>query len=440
MGIFKSRNPTFLQRLFNWQSSRPVEKNRLEMITSYEEYFYNWNGKLYDSDIIRACIRPKVKAIGKLVGKHIRDDPKTGLKVNPEPYIRFLLEEPNQYMTGQMLQEKMSTQLSLNNNAFALIVRDEEGYAEKVFPIPAITAEALYDNNGNLFLKFTFKNGKTQIWSYENIIHLRDDFGENDIFGSSPAPALSQLMECVGTIDQGIVKAVRNSGIIRWLLKFNQAMRPEDIKLRTQEFVNNYLSYESDTFGAAGVDSKVDAKQIEPKDYVPNSSVTDKITERIYSFFNTNKDIVMSKFDEDTWNAYYENCIEPVAIQISGQFTNKLFSRRERAWGNKIVFEAYNLQYASLKTKLEFQAMVDRGAMLPNEWRATLSLAPIEGGDKPIRRLDTAVVDMIEEILGKMDQTNYPVMADLIGKILNARGGEEDAKRICQRSDHTDQS
>lgn len=31
--------------------------------------------------------------------------------------------------------------------------------------------------------------------------------------------------------------------------------------------------------------------------------------------------------------------------------------------------------------------------MTPNEWRKILGgLAPIDGGDKPIRRLDTAVV------------------------------------------------
>ena len=68
---------------------------RYEMITDSGNGFFMWNGKLFQSDIIRACIRPKVKAIGKLVGKHIRSDA-TGIKVNPEPYLRFLLEEPNQ--------------------------------------------------------------------------------------------------------------------------------------------------------------------------------------------------------------------------------------------------------------------------------------------------------------------------------------------------------
>src|SRR5690606_1925229 len=106
----------------------------------------------------------------------------------------------------------------------------------------------------------------------------------------------------------------------------------------------------------------------------------------------TNDKIVQSKYNEDEWNAYYESVIEPVAMQLSGEFTRKLFSRTERGHGNKIVFESSSLQYASMQTKLGLVSMVDRGALLPNEWRKIMNLQPIEGGDKPIRRLDTAEV------------------------------------------------
>lgn len=41
--------------------------------------------------------------------------------------------------------------------------------------------------------------------------------------------------------------------------------------------------------------------------------------------------------------------------------------------------------------------MVDRGAMTPNEWREVLNLPPVEGGDKPLRRLDTVTVGGGEE-------------------------------------------
>src|SRR5690606_28885583 len=97
--------------------------------------------------------------------------------------------------------------------------------------------------------------------------------------------------------------------------------------------------------------------------------------------------------DENQWLAYYEAEIAPLAQQMSEEFTRKLFSRRERGFGNRIVFDATALTFASMQTKLGLVQMVDRGALTPNEWRRILNLPPIEGGDKPIRRLDTDVVN-----------------------------------------------
>lgn len=398
---------------------KPTSGNQFKMVTTWGDYYYSWNGKLYESDIVRACIRPKVKAIGKLVGKHIRDDPNNGLQINPKPYIRILLKNPNPVMTAQQFQEKMATQLCLNNNAFALIIRNENGLPIQLYPIPAVSAEAIYDKQGVLYIRFTYRNGNSGTFLYSDILHLKSDYYDDDIFGTESGQTLAQLMECVGVIDQGIVKAIKNSGVIRWLLKFNSSMRPEDVKKNTKEFVDNYLSIKSDTFGAAGVDAKAEAKQIEPKDYVPNATQTDRITERIYSYFNTNKKIVQSTWTEDEWNAYYEAEVEPVAIQFGEVLTAKLFTRTEQDFGNQIIYEASNLQCASLSTKLQFLSMVDRGAMTPNEWRSTMNMAPLEGGDRPIRRLDTQVVGLLETMLNKVNSENYIAMCDLMGKLLH---------------------
>ena len=416
LGLFKKKNA---------KTNEKADKNVMQMVASWGEYFYSWNGRLYDSDIVRSCIRPKVKAVGKLVGKHIRSDSGV-LKVNPDANIRFLLSEPNPYMTGQQFQEKVATQLCLNNNAFILIVRDINDKPIQLYPIPCIQCETKYIND-ELYLKFQYRNGKSGTFPYSQIIHLRQDFNEHDIFGESPALALASMMEVIGTIDQGIIKAIKNSGIVRWLLTFTSSLRPEDIKKNVKDFVDNYLSVESDTFGAAGVDSKATATRIEPKDYVPNALQTKETINRIYSFFNTNEKIIQSKWTEDEWNAYYEAEVEPVAIQMGDTYSVKIFTRRERGCGNRIVFEASNLQCASLSSKLALQAMVDRGAMTPNEWRATLNMAPIEGGDNPIRRLDTEVVGLISNMLGKMNSENCSVIAGMVGRLLEAaeRGKDE---------------
>lgn len=354
--------------------------------------FFAWNGKVYQSDIVRAAIRPYVQAVGKLVAKHIREtinkDGSLTIVVNPEAYLRFLLEEPNEWMSGQMMQEKLATHLILNNNAFAVVFRNPDGLPVKIYPVSAANVEAI-ENKNELSLRFSMRNGSFLTVPYRDVIHLRRDFNEDDLFGTPLAPALAPLMEIANTTDQGIVKAIKNSAVIRWLLKFTNSMRPEDQKTQAEQFAQSFLSVDNGT-GVAAVDSKADAIQIKPDSYVPNAAQMEKTTQRIYALFNTNERIVNSSRSEDEWNAYFDAEIEPVLLQLQHEFTRKLFSRMQRGFGNRIAFEASSWDSASIATKLNLLQMVDRGALTPNEWRATFNLAPLPGGDTPVRRLDTA--------------------------------------------------
>ena len=375
---------------------RPKDSvSMVQLVQKDGTYYLAWSGNTYDSDIVRACVRPKVKGIGKLLAKHVREtvdeDGHKDITINPNAQIRMLLEEPNAIMTGQMLQEKMAMQLCLNNNAFALIVRDQMGIPTAIYPIDCTGARAKYSDSGELYLTFTMKNGKLYTFPYSDIIHLRQDYCDNDIFGTPIMPALYPLLNVVSITDQGVINAIKNSSIIRWLLEFSNAMRPEDLKTQAKDFAANFLEAGEGT-GVAAVDSKAKATQINPTDYVPNASQMDRTTKRIYHLFNTNENIVSSDFTEEQYNSYFDAEIEPIEVQLQNEFTRKLFTRRERGFGNRIVFEAGAWDSASNATKLNLLQMVDRGAMTPNEWRATFNLAPLPGGDDPIRRLDTATV------------------------------------------------
>lgn len=391
---------SIFSRLFRNREDRAVFK----MITDVGNGFYSFDGKLYRSDIVRACIKPKTKAIGKAVARHIResvieaaDGTKTKkTEVNPVVSMKFLLEEPNNLMTGQMLQEKVANQLQLNGNAFILILRDSNGVPNGLYPIPAVSAECRYSSTGDLSLKFIYCNGKWSEFPYSDVIHIRDDFYSNDVFGDSPVEGLSEMMDLVKTTDQGIKYAIKNSAIVRWLLKFTSSMRPEDLKLRANEFAENYLDIErGGSMGVAAVDSKADAIQVKSDNYVPESAQNSQVIRRIYAFFNTNDKIVRSEYNEDEWIAYYEAAIEPVIMQLSGEYTRKIFTRKERSFGNKIIFWSGSLTYASMKTKLSLIRFLDRGTMTPNEVRAEFGYPPVEGGDKPLIRKDTGF--LVEE-------------------------------------------
>lgn len=383
-----------LARIKSAFTNRTVAK--VSLMTETGNNYFNWNGAVYQSDIVRACIRPKVKQIGKLVGKHLREtideDGKRHLVTNPTYYIKMLLKNPNPILTAQKFQEKMGAQLALNNNAFALIQRNDDGLPMALYPIDATHVEAKYGDNSELLLKFDLKNGKSYTFPDKDVMRFCDDLYDDGIFGKPLAPVLVPLLDVVTITDQGIINAIKNSSVVKWLLSFKNALRPEDLKQQAKEFAEDYLATESG-LGVAAVDSKAEAKQVNPTDYVPNATVMDRTTRRIYALFNTNEKIVTSCANEEERSTYFDSEIEPVLIQFSEEYTRKLFTRREQIFGNEIVFEASAWDTASLSTKLGLSAMVDRGALTPNEWRKVFNLAPVEGGDEPIRRLDTATVN-----------------------------------------------
>ena len=379
--------------IFNRKQKNATETSIYKMVVDCGNGFYAWNGKLYKSDLVRSAIKPKTKAIGKAIAKHIRKttdkDGNKKILVNPSVNTRFMLEEPNEFMTGQMMQEKVANQLSLNGNAFILIIRDSFGVPIGLYPIPAATVEAKYNEAHELILKFYYLNGKMSEFPYTEVIHIRDDFFFNDIFGENPTDGLAEDMELVGTINQGMTAAIKNSNIIRWLLKFTASMRDEDLKIKAHDFAENYLQISNNSTTVAAVDAKADAIQVKNDSYVPNAAQTGAVEKRILSFFNTNEKIIQSSYSEDEWISYYEAVIEPVLQQMAGEYTRKLFSRRERGCGNEIIFDSSRLTFASMKTKLQLSGMVDRGIMTPNEVREVFNLPPVDGGDVLLLRKDT---------------------------------------------------
>ena len=360
---------------------------------------YSWNGDLFDNGDVRAMVRPFVMAAGKLDPKHIRygvdknGDP--DVKVNPEPDIRILLSEPNPALTGIMFRQRLAWQYMLKNNAFAFIARDGNGFAVALYPLEWLSAEALFDERRRLYIRFNLNSGRQAVVAYEDLIHIPRDVGNNELFGTTNREALALLMEVAGTADRSIISAVKNGGAIRWLLKYTRGMRPEELKTRAKEFATSFLKTEDAENGSVGVaatGADAEAQQVNPHDYVPNALVMDNIKKRLMAYFGTNEKIINSSYDENEWNSYFESVVEPFAQAMAEEFTRKIFSRMERARGNRITFDSTSLQYASMQSKLSLVQMVDRGALTPNEWRQILNLSAIEGGNKAIRRLDTQPV------------------------------------------------
>lgn len=371
---------------------KPTNYQRWEGLSGYSADFVPFGTNAYASDVVRATIHSIASNAAKLKAKHVR---RLNGKVecvggNLE---RLLTVRPNEYMNAYDFFYRVVTNLMLQNNAFIYVMREND-VITGFYPINTSAIELLEAPGNVMLVKFRFGGGSNVVLPYEEILHLRRHYNQNEMYGESNNPALLPALELVNTTNQGIINAVKTSGKLRGLLRFSQSMlKPEDIKKQRDDFISDYMSV-SNSGGIAAIDAKAEYTPLNNTPILIDGNQMQLIEDKIYKYFNVNKNIVTSSYKEEEWNAFYEGVLEPLAIQMSLEFSSKLFTNRAIGHGNEIIFEANRLQYASVGSKIKIiNTLTDRGLLSLNEAREIFNLSPIENGDKRIISLNYVDAD-----------------------------------------------
>jgi HK97 family phage portal protein len=379
-------------RLFRRQKE-PVKVERTELLSGSTAIFTPWSGDAYSNDIYRAAVDAIARNAAKLKGSHVihypdRNEPAKSSKLN-----RLLQVQPNPYMSAFDMLYKMVTHYFLYNNAFAYLQKDGRGQVVGIYPLKAMHVDFLTDHSNELYCKFLFSNSREVILPYADIIHLRRNFNENDLLGD-PNTALGPALELAHTQNEGYINAIKTSANIRGILKFTQIMAPEKLKEEKERFINDYLSIANDG-GVVATDQKMEYDPIEIKPVVIDDKQIQAIKTKIYDYLGVSEAIVNSSYNEEQWAAFYESTLEPIAVQMSLEFTRKIFNEREQAFGNTIIFESGRLQFSSTKTKVNLIAqLIPYGLLTINQALEILNLPGVEDGDKRLQTLN--VVDALK--------------------------------------------
>lgn len=385
MGVLKNifgNTKQLVQKLSRWRE-----------LGTYRSTFTNFGGDMFQSELVRSCIRPLAEHTSK-----------ANVRCTDVRIEKLLSHSPNMYMNGKDFLAKVRIKLELKNTAFIYIQRDERARVIGFYPVPFSWFEALEYKNG-LFIKFHFDGDATSnlILPWEDLAVVRKDYNSSDIAGDDNSAILNTL-EMISVSNQGISNAIKATANLRGILKSTKAMlAPEDIKKQKEDFVKEYLSLENEG-GIASLDSTQEFTPITMSPVVTNYAQMKEMRENVYRYFGVNDSIIMSDYTEAQMEAFYEGRIEPFLVALSLELSRKVFTPREQGFNNHIVYESNRMQYASNATKLAMVALVDRGALTPNEWRQIFNLAPVKGGDVPIRRLDTAAVDSDNDEEGDNDE------------------------------------
>jgi HK97 family phage portal protein len=388
----------FLDRFFRKTQDDVKTYSSFKLTNGWNPTFTSFGENAYASAQARACIHAIANNTAKLTAKHLVLGVE-GLKKRDSKTQYLLDTRPNPIMSAFDFYYKMITQLMNKNNAFALIEREPLNLSPTmVIPISYSSVEAI-ESDGEMFLKFITNDGKQLTLPYVDVIHLRRFYYDKDVFGEDNA-ALMPTLELINTINDGMSNAVQSSASLRGLLKFTGIVKDSDRERERAAFVTNFLS-SANNGGIAAVDNKYEFQPIDSKPQLINKAQMDAVKWEVYSYFNVSDVIINSKWTEDEWNAFYEGVIEPLAIQMSQEFTNKIFRKTEIDKGNRIMFEANRLQYASNTTKISFtNTMITLGLATINEVREVWNMTPIEGGDKRLQTLNVVNADGADKYQG----------------------------------------
>lgn len=364
---------------------KPIKADQKKMYTQFQELgtyksvFGLFGNDIYASDDVRTAIRA--------LSEHTS---KANPRCTDKRIERLLQLNPNKYMNGKDFLAKVRNILEVKNTAFVYIERDDTNKVIGFYPVPYQNFTALEYKNG-LFIQFEFEGNAVNnlVIPWEDLAVLRKDFLKSDISGEDNRP-LFRPLEVVNTMDKGLENAVKSTANLRGIIKSTKAMlSPDDIRKQKEQFVADYLNINNEG-GIASLDATQEFKEINLKPTTASAEEQDTYRERIYRYFGVNEKIIKSSYSESEYDSFYESRIEPVLVALSLEFTRKIFTDREISFGAEVWYESNRLQFASAKTKISMVALVDRGLMTPNEYRALFNMAPYEGGDEFVLRLDTS--------------------------------------------------
>lgn len=367
--------------------------------------FTTYCGDAYANDIYRAAVDAIARNAGKLKGGHViryadHDRVEGDCKLN-----RILQVRPNAYMSAYDFLYKMVTHYYLYNNSFALIDRSGRS-VYGIYPITCSHMDFLSDAAGGLYCRFYLKNGKESIFPYSDIIHLRRNFNSNELLGDDNA-ALTPALELAHTQNEGIINGIKSGAHIRGILKFTQIMAPGKLKEEKEAFINDYLEISNDG-GVVATDQKMEYTPIESKPVMLSAEQSKTVQDKIYNYLGITEKIVNSSYTEDEFSAFYESTIEPLAVQLSLEFTSKIFNDREQAYGNSILFESGRLQFTSNKTKVSLiKELMPYGLLTINQALEILNLPSVKDGDKRLQTLNVIDAEKANKYqIGQKERTD----------------------------------
>lgn len=333
-----------------------------------------------------ACVNLLVETIASLplvVYGTDRDGNRS--EIREDRLFKVLHDSPNRRQTSQEFWEQMLLNFFLRGNAYARLLRDNNGEVFALWPLSADQVEVVKADDGSIFYRY-FINGETLIFLEADIFHLRGP--GNGIVGMS---RLDYMRSSVGLAINAqnhttrvYSKNARRPGI---LMSDNVLTDPQrealkanfgDIVTGTQkELYILEAQFKFEPLGMAPADIQLlETRKFAVQDLarwfgVPSVLIND-----------TSETTALGSSVAQIIDGFHRLTLRPQLERIEQALSKRVLSPRQRASGIVLEFNLDALLRASLKDRMEIYAKgVQNGIYNRNEPRKRENLPPFEGGE-----------------------------------------------------------
>lgn len=364
----------------------PKKQKWAQMLNGYTPIFSQFGTNIYASDVVQQAVKCIVDEMKKLNPTHIRYNRNDPVPVSGT--IQTLLNDPNPVMTTSEFLEKITWLLLLNYNAFILptyyIYTNKDGTQVRVYdglyPLKPTFVEFIEDESNRLYVKMRFENNFETTIPYSDLIHIKYNYSVNEYMGGDVSgqpdhkPVLDTL-QLNQTLLEGVAKAMKASYAVNGVVKYNTMLDDGKTEAAMQELETKLRNSES---GFLPLDLKSEFTPLERSTQLVDEATLKFIDEKILRNWGVPLSILTGDYTKEQYAAFYQKTLEPLIISISQAFTKKLFTRRERAFGNEIRLYPKDLIFMTVDQTLEMVNMLSNtGSIYENEKRVAFGLQPL---------------------------------------------------------------
>lgn len=372
-------------KLFHKQ---PKTTNFAPTLDGFVPIYSQFGTDIYASDVVKQALKCIVDELKKLNPTHVRYKDSDPVPVKSST-LQDVLENPNPLMTTSEFLEKISWLLLMNYNAFVIPTfytwtdektKEERRYYEALYPINPTQVDFIEDAGGRLYVKFWFWNGETTTIPYDDVIHIRYNYSVNqymggNMLGQPDNQALLQTLELNAQLLQGVAKSMNASYAVNGILKYNSYLDDDKLAANLADFEKKLQNSQS---GILPVDLKAEFTPLERKTQIVDEDTLKFIDEKILRNFGVPLSILTGDFTKEQYEAFYQKTLESIIKAISQAFTKKVFTSREKAFGNRVELYPKELIFMTVTQTLEMiNILSPTGALFENEKRVALGLRPL---------------------------------------------------------------